>query len=422
LGAVTGVIAAQTIITTGAIFAIGIGAALLVGPERKLTQISVAGLIPLILVPAPQAPATLAIATGLWALICGHRRTAAADRVSGFLMGATGLLRPDFGVYAVAAVLLTQRRTAIVLWATAAVLPAAALLLLVVPFPILVDQLVVFPLEIQRAYRTVPLPNPFAAQSAAGAATIIVLQYLPLMALVTLAAPAILRRPVAGRTYLSVLVFAILVQVQGIQRADLPHAAWAAAAAVTALAVTAARPLGGARLPTAAALAVAVLAALGSVRYGLDLVATASNEEAHAQNIKHAIDERAEPGDSIFVALPTNEATPVNSVLLYVLLERQPCSRYTLFNPGVTDLPAVQEEIVRELESAQCRWIVLSEVPRWTPDDNPLSGTPRSDVLDRFIRNGYRPIVRTDSMSLYERAQVGTASRHVPPYRFSGTR
>jgi hypothetical protein len=105
-----------------------------------------------------------------------------------------------------------------------------------------------------------------------------------------------------------------------------------------------------------------------------------------------------------------------------VLLERQLCSRYTLFNPGVTDLPAVQEEIVRELGDVRCRWIVLSEVPRWTPDANPLSGISRSEVLDQYIHEHYRPIIRNDTMTLLELAPSGTASRHVPPYRVSGTR
>jgi hypothetical protein len=196
------------------------------------------------------------------------------------------------------------------------------------------------------------------------------------------------------------------------QRADLEHLNPALALALVALAALAG-PLGGPAMPRVRLAGIAALAALALVSFAAgpgargaafppDLVATARFVAA-----------RTAPGERIFVGNTRHDLLVFNAPLIYFLAARPNATRYDNLHPGVVTTRPVQEEIVRSIESAGTRWIVLWESP---PPNEPNASSVSSGVLilDEWIARHAREEARFGSyrvLRVEERAALPAPAR-----------
>ena len=93
---------------------------------------------------------------------------------------------------------------------------------------------------------------------------------------------------------------------------------------------------------------------------------------------------RTTPGEPIFVGNARHDRIAYGAPLVYFLASRPNATRYDNLHPGVVTTRPVQEEIVRALEAAQTRWIVLWDGP---PDGEPNASSMPSGVtvLDEWL-------------------------------------
>jgi hypothetical protein len=327
------------------------------------------------------------------------RRTAI---VVGLLAGLTALIRPDMGIALALALLIVLRSAWVPVAAAVVAVPVAVGALITVPFRVLADQLLAFP-AIQAQYRTLAPPLVWDAPTSSAAVADFVLIYLPIILLIALTIAAIRRRDV-DRIDLVLFLFSWFMIVRAVQRADYDHGAEAAVFVLLLLVRRFSWP-SIARPATALAATVGIVAVTALSAIGAQPTSTANpDRDATVRFLQN----HAAPGDPLFVALPTNRVTLVNDASLYADLRMEPCSRFTMFDPGVTDTDATQTEIVAELAATNCRWVVLAPVTIDVTRELATTLAPRSGTLDAALAAEYRPVAEFGGFTVLERSAVPT--------------
>ena len=303
--------------------------------------------------------------------------------VVGALLGLAFLARLDVGAYAlVACVLLPDRRRLLVGFGITA-FPIAAGLLLLSPLASLVEQLIWYPLVGPRQYRGVPGLEALMPTNIALPLTLI-LGVVPRVA-IALA----LARAVAGRhlDLLAIAVFAALSQLQTLGRADAAHLALATTPAIVLLAAILPRT------PRLSLFGVGIVAPVlfAAVVTGMGIALSASPSKDLALQRSIAVVRHATTRDqALFVGLVSNRYTLLNATLAYYLADRPPGSRWTMYNPGVTNTDATQAAMVANLEATQTNVMILgasaSNAFEFT-NDSRIAG---SSILDRYIGASFR--------------------------------
>jgi hypothetical protein len=108
------------------------------------------------------------------------------------------------------------------------------------------------------------------------------------------------------------------------------------------------------------------------------------------------IRQNSAPGEPIFVGNLQHRRVTSNDLSLYYLAGRPAATRWMQFDPGLTTREDVQRDIVRELDHARPRVVVLLR-GGWVEEPNP-SSLPGSSVLDQYIARHYQPV---DSSGLH---------------------
>jgi hypothetical protein len=327
------------------------------------------------------------------------RRTAL---VVGLLAGLTALIRPDMGIVIAIVLLLVLRSAWVPVAAAAVAVPVAVAAVITVPFWVLADQLLAFP-AIQAQYRTLAPPLLWDAPTPSAAVADFVLIYLPVILLIALTIAAIRRRDV-DRIDLALFLFSWFMIVRAVQRADYDHGAEAAVFVIILL-IRRVSWLSTVRPATALAAVVGIVAITALSAIGAQPSST-PNPDRDA-TVRY-VQSHAAPGDALFVALPTNRVTLVNDASLYADLRMGPCSRFTMFDPGVTDTDATQAEIVAELDATSCRWVVLAPVPIDVTRELASTLAPRSATLDADLAAEYRPVAQFGGFTVLERSAAGS--------------
>lgn len=107
--------------------------------------------------------------------------------------------------------------------------------------------------------------------------------------------------------------------------------------------------------------------------------------------------EQTREGEPVFTGLVRHDSIVINNTLLYAIVGRPPCCRYTELHPGVADRALVQQEIIRSLEDRRVRAIVLWEF-EW-PEADLAARKARariavpdvgSTLLDQYIAERFR--------------------------------
>lgn len=103
--------------------------------------------------------------------------------------------------------------------------------------------------------------------------------------------------------------------------------------------------------------------------------------------------ERTRPGERIFVGNARHDALGYGAPLVSFLAGRTGATRYDNLHPGVVTTRAVQEEIVRSLESAHARCAVLWDGPP-LGEPNESSASSGVTVLDDWLAANGRDVAR----------------------------
>ena len=352
---------------------------------------------------------TCAVTCALVALWVGTTsRSRRWDVAAGILLAVTTGFRLDVGAYAAIALLIVMRRPWQLIAFGLAAAPVAAALLIAVPLPALFEQLIWYPIVGPRVYRAIgspvkPAPDPFAA--------VVVLGYLwgsRVAILVGAIAAQRLRYPASS----ALVIFAALCQLQTLGRGDIYHITQAGFVAFLCLAIVMVPSIasGGLVARSRAALVTGVclfLAALSGIR------PTPTGYEAALMRAAQYVEERTSSEEPIFVGLTENRYTFSNPLLAYYLAGRPPGTRYTMYNPGVTNRDDVQTVMTRELEASHTRFAILDRSAAQTCEPENASCIPGSEVLDEYLRANFGLVADFGDIVIAERRATVTGRRLV---------
>lgn len=334
----------------------------------------------------PQAwTLSMALATCGIAIGTSPSRSRNSSFGTGFLIGLAFLSRQDLGAYALISILVVVRDRRI-LWGFASlVVPWAALLLAEVPWPGLYEQLVWFPLVGQRLFRAASIvsldPTDLAVLIAVWPVVVV-----PRLVLLGALGTVLWRR--ASAAMVSVLIFAALCQLQTTGRGDAPHFAEASTPTILLLGLLVssfrirAVRLGGVAI---AGWLIAIPSVVGIAAYG----GAHDSRETAVEAATRFVVAHTRTDDHIFVGLTTNRYTYSNPLLVYFIADRPPGTRYTMFNPGVTNTAETQLQMTKELEDSRTRYLVLD---RDFASVNNIGGPPGEEgasVLDTYIASRF---------------------------------
>jgi hypothetical protein len=129
---------------------------------------------------------------------------------------------------------------------------------------------------------------------------------------------------------------------------------------------------------------------------------------AEVRDTARFIAAESRPGERIFVGNARHDRLFYDAPLIYFLAGRPNATRYDNLHPGVATTRAVQEEIVRSLETARTRWIVLWDGP---PSGEPNESSSSSGVvlLDEWIAGHGREAARFGSFRVLRIAEPASA-------------
>lgn len=111
---------------------------------------------------------------------------------------------------------------------------------------------------------------------------------------------------------------------------------------------------------------------------------------------------RAGPDEYIYVGTHRHDEIFANDVLFYFLAGRRPATKYTELHPGLANTLPVQQEIVRELQAKDVRWVVTYQI--WdSHEPNTSAESTGVNFLDDYIRAYYRSTVTLGNYQIWER-------------------
>lgn len=327
------------------------------------------------------------IAAMLALAVASSASTPRARLVAGAIVGVSLLFRQDVGLYAVVPVVLLTRSTRPLIGLAIVVVPVVLILLATAPAGALYEQLVWYPIVGPRVYRD--LPGPLSTASGPVATALMILFVWGCRA--SIAGSAIRAIATRDQGKASLVVFALLCQLQTAGRGDFYHLAQAAGPAFLCLGTLFPAQTATKRWATAAfggIVAVLTLVAAFAVPFTFPDVATynASVSQAAAY-----VRQRTSPQQPIFVGLTTNRYTWVNPLMVYYLADRPPGVRDTMYNPGITNRDDTQREMISDLDSSNTQYLVLDRTFASTCEAFNASCELGSSRLDEFIGAEFRP-------------------------------
>jgi len=107
-------------------------------------------------------------------------------------------------------------------------------------------------------------------------------------------------------------------------------------------------------------------------------------------------------GDAIFVGDARHGQASIDDVSFYFLADRRPGTRYYHFDPGVITTAAVQQQVIRDLESNQVNYVVICSNPGLLLD-HPLPFGSGATLLDDFLQARYRKVRTFGYYSVWRR-------------------
>jgi hypothetical protein len=404
----------------------------------------------------PALPAAVFALWSLHALSDALCRSEGGSRLRwggiGIAAGMSFLFRPDFGLAAVFACLwavwipFPGERFGVTRPASAAgalglgfvlvVGPVSAWLLAGVSATDLYDNLVRLPAEIYVPNRSLPFPDPLAMLRVASAADrpgwlLGLVVYVPLLVAVAAVFVAALRRrrrdPAARggwasqRLFEALLCLLVLLCVKGSVRVEPLHMAPALLVAVVAMASMLAAARDQSATMVTLCVAACALAAL-ALAVGL-VIAPPANSVASRLSSRHPkcsanarlgcfvldpgraaalgyLDEKARPGDLLYVGAGRHDKLLANDVELYFLSGMSAATKWADLHPGVQTTRGVQDMMVAEMRAHPPAFVVLDTAFDDKVEPNASSRSSGVTVLDEFIRASFIPVFTAASVTV----------------------
>ncbi len=114
------------------------------------------------------------------------------------------------------------------------------------------------------------------------------------------------------------------------------------------------------------------------------------------------IDSNVPEGQKIYVGNTRHDMIFYNDVMIYFLSERESATKYYELHPGLATTQQIQESIVRDIEGAQVRFVVLRDADE-NHDPNESSRSSGVFTLDRFIRDHFTQDQRIGAYTVWRR-------------------
>jgi hypothetical protein len=354
-------------------------------------------------------PWAVAMVLAFGALLVARGRASYRLVVSGLLLGLCILTRQDLGAYALIAVCISSRSLRPLLGAAVVLIPAGALLLLAVPLPALIEQLVWYPLIGPREFRGLPAPGLTSLLDQG--ATLDWILYWPPLAILGLAIVRLWQRRSMPPTYVALLILGLLCRLQTFGRADAAHMAEAIGPVILLLAYAVEPPrIFSRRIALSAGVALMLsLVALPITTLGQPPEPYDSALDAAVSLVRS----NTGPNEPIFVGESDNRYALLNPLIGYYLADRPSGVVDTMYNPGITNTAGTQTRMVEELAANHVRYLILDV--RFADCFEPAneSRNPGPTILDDAIRLDYSVVANFGAVEIM--SLKGTASpAHVP--------
>ena len=107
----------------------------------------------------------------------------------------------------------------------------------------------------------------------------------------------------------------------------------------------------------------------------------------------------------VFVGNTRHDSIFTNDASLYFLIKRPIPVKWNEMHPGIVNTLAVQQKIVRSLETSRVRVVVLADMPV-SKEDNLSSKSTGVYLLDNYIKENFRPVFANKKYIVLLRADV----------------
>ncbi len=137
-------------------------------------------------------------------------------------------------------------------------------------------------------------------------------------------------------------------------------------------------------------------------RYG-GVMETVERRRAREEVLDYVRD-HSRPDEAIFVGTRTHDVVFVNEVELYFLAERRGATRWMQFDPNLTNRLDVQQEIAADLDRARAPLVVLCDC--CYRDEGSGNGNPGAHWLDEYLALKYAPALETGPYLVLRRIEA----------------
>lgn len=327
----------------------------------------------------------LSTVLALLALDIGLRPSPRSRLIAGGIVGVAALARLDVGAYAMLALIVQSRSLRPVVGAVAVFAPFALLVALLVPLPMLWEQVIWYPLAGSQVFRMFQGPSPLGLLTG-GNPLEWGIYYIPILLIAGAAARRVLEGAIPT-PFVGLLTLALLDRLQTIGRADTPHAAQAFVVGLLLAAYVIGAPSSFPRR-LAAAVPVGILCLVAALPLR-NLAMPPSDYDRAMNEAASIIRSRTSADEPIFVGEASNTRVFVNPLAVYFLADRPAGVFDTMYNPGVTTTAATQQRMVDDLAARHVKYLVLDERFSGCYEVSSASGAPGSTILDDAISRNY---------------------------------
>jgi hypothetical protein len=123
------------------------------------------------------------------------------------------------------------------------------------------------------------------------------------------------------------------------------------------------------------------------------------------------------PGEPIHAGVARNDAVVVSNPRFHYMVDRPAATRYHELHPGITDVEAVQREMIADLEARGVRCLVLWSFggrERGDADERIVARRRATGIegigatlLDEYVAERYRPVLAVDEYTIHWRRDAG---------------
>lgn len=145
-------------------------------------------------------------------------------------------------------------------------------------------------------------------------------------------------------------------------------------------------------------------------------VRVSAAEHALYTAVTEFVQRRTRPDEPIYVAVRRHDAIVIGNQRFYFLTRRPSATRYDELHPAVVDRLPVQQEMIRDIEKAGVRCVVLWNFGWSDRRLNQILARRRknlpdvgADLLDRYIAEHYEPVARYGEYEILWRRDGGVS-------------